>query len=102
MPKLRFLGVPVFMNGQNYYVPSLSYADFKANFAFLTNAQEVHGDEVFRYIETLAPIVGLAIRRNHPEVTDEQLLQWLDLTTVPLVREAIQAASGLKPVAEGE
>jgi hypothetical protein len=35
-------------------------------------------------------------------VTDEQLEEWLDLTTYPLAIRAVQSASGLAPVAEGE
>jgi hypothetical protein len=35
-------------------------------------------------------------------VTDEQLTDWLDMTTLPLATKAVQAASGITPVSEGE
>jgi hypothetical protein len=100
--KLKYLGVPVFFNGQNYYIPSLGYQDFKQNYEFLTSTPDVDGPKLFEYFDTLVPIIGKAIRRNYPEVTDEQLTDWLDMTTLPLATKAVQAASGITPVSEGE
>jgi hypothetical protein len=101
--KLKYLGVPVWMNGQNYYIPSLSYSDFKANYGFLSTAPTLATPaQTMEYFEKLIPILGLAIRRNYPEVADTQLSEWLDLTTLHLAAAAVQDASGLTPVAEGE
>lgn len=102
MGKLKFLGVPVFLNGQNYYIPSLSYPDFKANYEFLASAPQLEGTGTLEYFDKLIPIIGLALRRNYPEVTDEQLGQWLDLTTLKLAVQAVQGQSGMTPVSEGE
>lgn len=101
--KLNFLGVPIYMNGQNYFVPSLSYQDFKANYALLIAAppQET-GPEMMEFFDARIPVIGMAIRRNYPEVTDDELRGWLDMTTLPLAIQAVGAASGIKPVAEGE
>jgi hypothetical protein len=101
MQKLKYLGVPVYMNGQNYYVPSLSTKDFRLNYELLTtplaeNASPVDG------FERILPVIGLAVRRNYPEVTDENLADWLDLTTFPAMIQAVQGASGVVPVPEGE
>jgi len=100
--KLKYLGVPVYLNGQNYYIPSLSYADFKANHDFLVSAPDVDGANLFDYFDKLVPIIGSAIRRNYAEVTDEQLTEWLDMTTLPMAAKAVQSASGITPVSEGE
>ena len=100
--KLKYLGVPVYLNGQNYYIPSLSYPDFKAAYDFLTSAPDLEGSKFFEYFDKLVPIVGAAIRRNYPDVTDEQLTEWLDMTTLPLAAKAVQSASGIMPVSEGE
>lgn len=100
--KLNYLGVPVFLNGQNYYIPSLAYADFKANYELLTSAPKEGNGEIFKYFDALLPIIGLAVRRNYPEVTDDDLYGWVDMNSLPLAIEAVQAASGMKPVSEGE
>lgn len=99
--KLKFLGVPVFMNGQNYYVPSLSYQDFKANYELLTTAP-AEESKLFEYFDQLVPVIGKAVRRNYEDVTDEQLAGWLDMTTLPMSIKAVQAESGITPVSEGE
>lgn len=99
MAQLKYLGVPVYMNGQNYYVPSLSTKDFRVHEATLS---EVKKDEsVVAMFDRFIPIIGLAIRRNY-DVTDEQLGEWLDLHTFKLAIKAVQDASGMEPVATGE
>jgi hypothetical protein len=100
--KLKYLGVPVYMNGQNYYVPSLSTVDFRNHYQLLTQSDENAPKDALSTFTAYIPIIGCAIRRNYPEVTDELLGEWLDLTTFPLTIKAVQAASGLAPVAEGE
>jgi hypothetical protein len=99
--KLKYLGVPVFMNGQNYYVPSLSTIDFRSNYGLLTSAPP-EGSSPTESFERLIPVIGLAVRRNYPDVTDDNLEEWLDLTTFPTIIRAVQGASGLEPVSEGE
>lgn len=99
--KLNYPGVPVYMNGRNYYIPSLSTRDFRANYAALTSRSDGATDpgETFdQYI----PIIGLAVRRNYADVTNDQLADWLDLYTFKQALEAVQNASGMTPVNEGE
>jgi hypothetical protein len=101
VPPLKYLGVPVYLNGQNYYIPSLSTKDFKAHYADLS-AEVKEGEGPTEAFDRFIPVIGLAIRRNYPDVTDEQLGDWLDLHTFRLAIKAAQAASGLTPVAVGE
>lgn len=102
MPEnLRYAGVPVYMNGRNYFIPSLSTKDFRANYDALSAspAEGGHPNEMFsQYI----PIIGLALRRNYPDITDEQLEDMLDLRTFRLAIRAVQDASGMEPVTQGE
>jgi hypothetical protein len=101
LEKLKYLGVPVYLNGQNYFIPSLSTRDFRAHYATLS-APATEGDGTIEVFDRFIPVIGLAIRRNYPDVTDEQLGEWLDLHTFGLAMKAVQAASGLTPVAAGE
>lgn len=99
--KLKYPGVPVYMNGQNYYIPSLSTRDFKTNYEALTTPLPEGStalDSFSRYI----PIILLAVQRNYPEVTQENLEEWLDLYTFREAIKAVQNASGMTPVSEGE
>jgi hypothetical protein len=101
MAQLKYLGVPVYLNGQNYYIPSLSTRDFKTHYAELS-ASTKEGEGPTEAFDRFIPVIGLAIRRNYPDVTDELLAEWLDLHTFRLAIQAAQAASGLTPVAVGE
>jgi hypothetical protein len=100
MAQLKFLGVPVYMNGQNYYIPSLATKDFREHEATLSEV--VAGETVVAMFDRFIPIIGLAIRRNYPEVTNENLEDWLDLHTFKLAIKAVQDASGMEPVSAGE
>lgn len=98
--QLKFLGVPVFMNGQNYYIPSLSTRQFRENEENLTKV--IEGETANQQFARLIPVVGLAFRRNYPEVTDDQLEDWLDLRTFKLAIRAMQDAAGVEAVSAGE
>jgi len=95
------------MNGQNYYVPSLSMRQFRENEAALKSLPE-HGegeseiDYAVRVQDALLPVVLIAMQRNYPEVTRDELLDWLDNFTLVHAWRAAQSASGMTPVNEGE
>jgi hypothetical protein len=105
--KLRFPGVPVYLNGRNYFIPSLSTRQYRENQEALEGIVAKNDDESdlaygTRILALVIPLIGLAIRRNHPEVTDENLWDWLDTSTWGEVWRATQAASGMTKVTEGE
>lgn len=101
MQKLKYLGVPIFMNGRNYYIPSLSTKDFRAHYEDLTTPVPEEAGQ-FASFDRFLPIILLAVNRNYPEITEEQLADWFDLHTFKLAMQAVQAASGIEPVSEGE
>ena len=101
--ELPFRGVAVFMGGKEYIVPSLSTRQFRDNYKTLT--QSIDGDTeqaVLGSFERFIPLIGLALRRNYPEMNDDQLWDLIDLSTFKTIVGAIQAASGMKTVAPGE
>ena len=100
MQQLKYLGVPVWMNGQNYYIPSLSTRDFRNFYEALTAPAD--RTDVLGAFDKYIPIIGAAIRRNYPEVTDDQLGEWLDLHTFRKAIQAVQDASGMTPASSGE
>jgi len=105
--KLKFQGVPVYMNGQNYFIPSISTRQYRENQQALEGSlDQREGETVIAYAirvqEAAVPIIGLALRRNYPEITDDMLWDWLDAHTFNLAWRATQNASGMTPVTEGE
>lgn len=100
---VKFAGVAVFMNGKNWIVPSLSVRQFKDNVKFLTkDFGEVSAENFGEKVDELIPVILLALKRNYPDITADDLLDMLDLSTLPLVVQAVAAASGMKKVAPGE
>lgn len=100
---IKFKGVAIFMNGQQYIVPSLSLRQFREHFTALTEPIEAaDGDGLFAQFKKYVPIIALALQRNYEDVTEEQLFDWLDLNTFRQTFLAVQAASGMKVEAPGE
>lgn len=105
--KLKFPGIPVYMNGRNYYIPSLSLKQFEENQQVLeTGGSKLENESDIQFVvrsrSATVPVIGLAIRRNYPEITDENLVDWLDARSHVLAWQATQNASGMEPVSEGE
>jgi hypothetical protein len=98
---LKHPGVPVRLNGKNYYIPSLSVKDYRAHEEEIS-ARSPEDVKLSASFDLFIPIIGKAIRRNYPEVSDEQLEDWMDLHSFSLAIKAVSAASGLTPVIQGE
>jgi hypothetical protein len=65
------------MNGKNYYIPSLSHE--------VTSSQHevelsvlIEGETELSISSGSCLFIGLAVRRNYPDVTDGQLMDLLD------------------------
>jgi hypothetical protein len=99
--KLKYLGVPVYMNGQNYYIPSLSKRQYQENATRLA-AGIPEGTSPADAASWFDDIILMAFQRNYPEVTAEDLAEWLDLNTTQQAIKALSGASGLEAVAGGE
>lgn len=101
--EVKYRGVPLFMDGKTYYLPSLSVVQFRESYDALVEPVSGEGKEaISRLYDRLIPIIGKALRRNHPEVTDAQLEAMLDLSTFPRALQIVQSASGLKESKPGE
>src|ERR1700676_2143057 len=99
--KLKFKGRPIYLNGQNYYIPSLSTVQFEANAEFLAAGvpEDTPPAKAARWFH---PVILLALQRNYPELTLEDLGNWLDLDSTSEALNALTGASKLERVAEGE
>lgn len=96
---VKFRGVTVYFDGQEWIVPPLSVRQFRDNLELLTMpVGEITPANAVERMNKFVPVIGLALRRNYPELTDERLLDALDLATFAEVVRAVQAASGMKRV----
>ena len=103
MSEPKYLGVPLFFAGKVHYVPSLSVLQFQQNFELLANPlQGDDKDAVNARFKAYIPLIGTALRRNYPDLSDDMLYAELDLNTFALALKSIQNASGMKAVRPGE
>ena len=99
MEQVRFNGKPLFLDGKEYIVPSLSLRQVRDNHETLSQTHVVNLDDadgVLKLIALYAPVIGMALRRNYPDVTDEQVLDWLDLSNFAEAVAIVQAMSGYR------
>ena len=99
--KPKYEGVPVWMDGREWIIPPLSLGQFRKHHGTLTNldATPQNWEEL---IATRTPIILGAIQRNYPDVTEEQLLEMIDLRTYREILEAIMHSSGMRAAQPGE
>jgi hypothetical protein len=99
----KYRGIAIYFDGREWIVPPLSVRQFRDNLALLTEAiGEVTAANAAERMSKFVPVIGMALRRNYPEVKDEELLDMLDLATFVQTFVAVQKASGMKVPKSGE
>ena len=101
MANEKFSGIPFLLNGERRIVPALSLKQFRENLAVLT-ADIPAGEGLDAQVDRFMPVILLAVQRNYPDITLENLNDWLDMSNFREMYLAVQGASGLKAVAPGE
>lgn len=101
MDKPKYDGTAVYMDGREWIVPALSVRQFREHHQTLSVSYNV-ADDYAAYLKERLPIALAAMQRNYPELTEEQLLDMLDLKTFLDVWRAIQNVSGLRSATPGE
>ena len=101
--KLKHRGTLFFMDGNRYIVPGLSLGqleEFEGDLTKTTEEQESLG--LKGRLNLYLPMIGAAIRRNYPEVTDEYLRGSLDVAGYFELLQIVQTGSGMREVVPGE
>ena len=101
MASEKFSGIPFLLNGERRIVPALSLKQFRENLEVLT-AKIPDNEPLDAQVDRFLPVILLAMNRNYPEITLDDLSDWLDLSNFREMFYAVQGASGLKAIAPGE
>jgi hypothetical protein len=90
-------GISMNLGGEDRIIAPLSFAAVRRLLPRLQTLR-MDGPGAFsdEQIAVIVEAVGCSLRRNHPEVTDEQVLEWLDLGNFKSVFNAVMGASGLE------
>jgi hypothetical protein len=101
-------GVEVRLAGRTFTIAPLSFRhlqQFKTQLAEVAEAVNGNPDGVvaFEMLPKMIPLIGAAIRRNNPEVTDDDVTDLVDMGNYTAVFRAILAVNELnRPLGEGK
>lgn len=99
----KYRGVAIYFDGQERIVPPLSVRQFRDHLELLTEpVGEVSPTNAVDRMTKFIPVIGMALRRNYPDLSDDYLLDALDLKTFVEALLAVQTASGMKVGKPGE
>lgn len=96
-------GIKINLGGKEFIVPALNFRQIKAIQNDIRKLENMAGGMVTdEEMQTMAKVVQMALSRNYPEVTEDELLDMLDLRNAPRVVEAIMGISGFEKAQSGE
>jgi hypothetical protein len=90
-------GVTVAMGGQDWIVPPLTLGQLRRLMPKVRQLTEIGASMGEPQISVLVDIVTAALQRNYPEITPDQVENFLDLGNASAVLNAVLTGSGLKP-----
>jgi hypothetical protein len=102
MANEKFPGVPLVLNGERYLIPSLSLRQVQDHYDVLTAPIEITEENLGKHFTAYVPMIGLAIRRNYPEIKDEELFDWLGVSNFYKTLAIVKGTSGLQEIEPGE
>jgi hypothetical protein len=90
-------GVAVAMAGQDWLVPPLTLGQLRRLMPKVRELTEIGASMGEAQIAVLVEIVTVALQRNYPDVSADQVENLLDLGNASVVLNAVLTGSGLKP-----
>ena len=93
-------GSKINLGGNDYIVPPLSFKHLRTLEEKIAALSGIKTKPTADQLSAVIEIVHAAITRNYPDITKEQLEDWLDIGNMKTVIPAIMGMSGL--VSSGE
>ena len=102
MPEF-FEGVKLRIGRQDYIVPALSMKQLKQHEKTISETQKSLGGKLTSAdVEKMVGVIHAAVSRNYPDVTIDQLMDAIDLRSLPKIFPAVMGISGLEAKEAGE
>ena len=93
-------GTPIVVAGKRYIVPGLSFAQLENNKEDIDKIMKSKGND-FNMLKAIGKVVYLAMSRNYPDITREQVLEIMDIRNMKMFVDAAMGQSGFS-TAEGK
>lgn len=91
-------GVKIEMGGQEWIVPPINLKGIRKIQPLLPHLEKLKFD-TDEGVNAVVQVVQVALSRNYPEVTAEQIEDMVDMDNLPKIVQAIMNVSGLVPKA---
>lgn len=90
-------GIKVIIGGDEYVMPPLTLGQLRNGALSKINEHDklIADGNVFEAVSKRAEVIGMALRRNYPELSDEKLLDLLDLRNSPSLWSIALGGSGI-------
>lgn len=88
MPKVKYAGIPI----NDLIVPALSVGQAEDFSALLSAAAPTEGELRVDHAKRMLPLIAAAVRRNYPEMSDSDIAEAIDFSTINV---ALRAALGM-------
>ncbi|GLR26511.1 hypothetical protein [Limnobacter litoralis] len=96
-------GVTISLGGEDYVVPALNFRQIKKIQPDIQKLENLSGGLISdEEMEVMAKVVHEALSRNYPDITQDKVLDLLDLRNAPIVVKAIMGISGFEAREAGE
>lgn len=88
--------------GRSWLVPPINFAALKKHRALIAEMRTGSVELTDAQQDAMLDLIYLALRRNYPDITLEQVEEMIDLANMQPVFEAIMTVSGFEAAAAGE
>jgi hypothetical protein len=95
-------GVWVVLAGNSYQIPPLNFCAIQALQDKMAVIQGMSGVPTPEQMRVVAEVVQMAMRRNYPEITTDEIVDMLDLGNFRTVFDALLGMSGYTKGGAGE
>ena len=89
-------GVKVTMGGREYTLPPLTLGSLKRIGNKINTLSKIDSVPNEEQTDAIAQIVLASVNRNYPEITQDELLEMIDLGNLKEIFEAVLGLSGIK------
>lgn len=98
-----FPGIKVKLRNSELVIPALSLGQLRSGALDLMKKHDevVASGDLFAAMTIRGQIIAIAASRNYPDVTEEQILDGLDLSNTTEIWNSILGLSGFKPKEDG-
>ena len=89
-------GVKVSMGGRDFILPPLTLGSLKRIGSKINTLSKIDSIPNEEQTDAIAQIVLASVNRNYPEITQDELLEMIDLGNLKEIFEAVLGVSGIK------